>query len=74
MPGMVRISFGYENNQADVDRVVTMLHRIVRGDYSGTYEVEAGSGDYSPVGYTEEWADYFSLRSSSTTTPQWHLI
>lgn len=61
MPGMVRLSFGYQNTRADVDQLVTMLHRIRRGEYSGTYDVERSSGAYTPCGYSENFRDFFSL-------------
>lgn len=61
MPGMVRLSFGCYNNTADVDRLVAMLERIVRGDYQGDYRLERSSGEYIPANYQEPLADYFLL-------------
>lgn len=64
MPGMVRASFGCYNNQSDVDRLVDMLRRIVRGDYQGDYRLNPATGEYAPVGFTEPLADYFLLGES----------
>jgi hypothetical protein len=61
MPGMVRISLSHSNSREDIDRLVAILKRIVQGDYQGHYQVEARSGNYVPMGYTDRFADYFSL-------------
>jgi cysteine desulfurase/selenocysteine lyase len=61
MPGMVRISLGHTNRPEDIDHLVTMLRRIGQGDYQGEYQVDAKTGDYTPVGYLDPFADYFSL-------------
>jgi len=47
-PGMVRISFGFYNDTADVDRFLDALHRIVDGDTSGSYECDS-HGEYRPT-------------------------
>ncbi len=60
MPGMVRVSFGLHNTHDDVDWLVEMLHRIVRGDYAGNYQVDR-AGDYTPTGYVARWEDYFAF-------------
>jgi cysteine desulfurase / selenocysteine lyase len=61
MPGMVRVSFGCYNNQEDVDRLLRMLHGIVRGEYQGEYRVDPASGEYLPQGYSDRLEDYFLL-------------
>lgn len=58
MPGMVRMSFGCYSNAADVDRLVDMLHRIVRRDYLGDYRLDPHSGEYTPANCQEPAADY----------------
>lgn len=63
MPGMVRISFGRTNSRSDVDRLVAMLRRIVAGEYEGRYRVGPETGDYTPEGYTDRFAGYFSLEN-----------
>jgi selenocysteine lyase/cysteine desulfurase len=65
LPGMVRASFGCYNTTDDVDRMVEMLHRIRRGDYSGQYEVDAASGEYVPIGHTDQLEEYFLLDPKS---------
>jgi selenocysteine lyase/cysteine desulfurase len=65
MPGMVRISFAHTNSQSDVDRLVVMLKRIVHGEYEGLYRVDPRTGDYAPEGYTDRFADYFSLEKEN---------
>jgi cysteine desulfurase / selenocysteine lyase len=51
LPGLIRMSFGCYNNTADVDRLVEMLDRVVRGDYQGNYIEEKRSGSYYPSGF-----------------------
>ena len=63
MPGLVRASFGCYSNTEDVDRMVDMLGRVARREYSGTYEVHAPSGDYVPSGYREPMPDFFTLEA-----------
>jgi cysteine desulfurase / selenocysteine lyase len=61
MPGMVRMSFGCYNNEADVDRLVEMVARIADNDYQGSYELDRASGEYLPQGYEEPLAAHFQL-------------
>ena len=61
MPGMVRMSFGCYSNREDVDRLVAMLERVVRGDYAGDYRLDRQSGEYLPAGFEEPIAQYFAL-------------
>lgn len=63
MPGMVRASFGCYSNKADVDRLVTMVQRIADGDYAGKYEVDAATGEYTPIAHIDDFSDYFLLEN-----------
>jgi selenocysteine lyase/cysteine desulfurase len=60
MPGLVRASFGCYNDAADVDRLATMLERIARGDYRGTYR-QLPSGEFVPDGHEDDFTSYFAL-------------
>jgi len=51
MPGLIRMSFGCYSDRTDVDRLVEMLRRIIRGDYWGEYIEEQSSGSYYPRGF-----------------------
>jgi selenocysteine lyase/cysteine desulfurase len=62
MPGMLRISFGCYNTIDDIDRLVEMLQRIARDEYSGDYRVEKQSGVYLPVGFEEPLDEFFRIR------------
>jgi selenocysteine lyase/cysteine desulfurase len=70
MPGMVRASFGCYNDFGDVDRLVAMLHRIARGDYTGDYQLNRGTGEYLPADYVEPLADYFLLADGGLLTDE----
>jgi selenocysteine lyase/cysteine desulfurase len=48
-PGMVRISLGFYNDRADVDRLLDALRQVATGDFAGTYRPDC-HGDYHPVG------------------------
>ena len=48
LPGVMRASFGCYNTEADLDWLVEMLERIIRGQYTGHYEVEGCTGSYYP--------------------------
>jgi cysteine desulfurase / selenocysteine lyase len=61
MPGMVRASFGCYNNSEDVDKLIEMLQRIARGDYSGEYVLDRASGEYYPTNYREQLEQFFLL-------------
>jgi len=65
MPGMVRMSFGCYSNEEDVDRLIDMLHRVVRGEYEGEYRVHKPTGEFFPIGYEEPFARYFSLENDN---------
>jgi len=63
MPGMVRASFGCYSNKADIDRLVTMVQRVADGDYAGEYEVDTPTGEYTPIGHTDNFDGYFLLEN-----------
>ena len=65
MPGMVRASFGCYNTSEDVDRLVSMLERISRGEYQGDYELIPSTGEHIPRGFKEPLADYFLLERNA---------
>lgn len=54
LPGLVRMSFGCYNTFGDIDRLIFMLEKIARGDYRGSYAVDARSGNYYPKGFQPE--------------------
>ncbi len=61
LPGMVRMSFGMYSDTGDVDRMVEMLKRIARGEYSGEYRKTPGLCMYVPEGYQDDMGEYFTL-------------
>lgn len=48
-PGMVRASFGFYNDMADVNRLLVAVWRIVEGDVAATYQCDS-HGEYRPIG------------------------
>jgi cysteine desulfurase/selenocysteine lyase len=61
MPGLIRASFGCYNTTDDIDALVDMLERIVKGDYKGDYELNQKSGEFTPKGWVDPLDDYFRL-------------
>ncbi|MCU7493979.1 MAG: aminotransferase class V-fold PLP-dependent enzyme [Ignavibacteria bacterium] len=61
MPGMVRISFGCYNTMEDIDKLLEMVEKVSRGEYSGKYQVIKKSGEYMPENYCDVFDSYFSL-------------
>lgn len=53
LPGLLRMSFGCYSNEEDVDRLVAMLKKIVRGDVLGEYAVDHRTGNYYPAGFDQ---------------------
>lgn len=52
LPGMVRLSFGLYNSFDEVDLLVDALATIAASDYSGRYDQDPRSGEFTPRGDT----------------------
>ncbi|HEX2865770.1 MAG TPA: aminotransferase class V-fold PLP-dependent enzyme [Ignavibacteriales bacterium] len=63
MPGLVRISFGCYNTMEDIDKLIEMVEKVARGEYSGKYKLVKKSGEYVPENYEDIFNSYFSLES-----------
>jgi cysteine desulfurase/selenocysteine lyase len=62
LPGLVRISLGCYNTREEIDALVAMLERILRGDYQGNYALHKATGDYLPRGFDSATMEgYFKL-------------
>jgi selenocysteine lyase/cysteine desulfurase len=61
LPGLLRVSFGCYNNEAEVDWFAEVLERIARGEYQGHYVQDPASGEFWPEGYAPKLAPYFAL-------------
>ncbi len=59
-PGMVRISFGLYNTQAEIDSLVEALTAISH-DQHGAYQLNAATGQYTPVNYAKDFSPYFAI-------------
>jgi len=51
LPGLVRASFGCYNTVEEVDTLIEMLKRILRGDYHDDYVIDKATGQYAPSGF-----------------------
>ncbi len=61
MPGMVRISFGLYNTLQEVDVLVDALQHISRSEYNGKYQQDIATGEYAPLGWHPDFAEYFKI-------------
>jgi cysteine desulfurase/selenocysteine lyase len=61
MPGLIRASFGLYNTLEDVDTLLDALMHISKGDYQGNYIQDRATGEYSPVGYQPDFAEFFKI-------------
>ncbi len=61
MPGLIRISFGLYNTPEDVDYLLEALQHISHGDYHGRYVQDKASGEYAPLNWQPDFADYFKI-------------
>jgi hypothetical protein len=59
MPGMVRASLGCYSNESDIDALVEMLDRILRGDIRGTYRQIKVSGAFVAEGFHPDFSRAF---------------
>lgn len=61
VPGLVRVSFGVYNTTVDVDHLVALLKRIVRGQYDTGYHIDTATGEYVNDGFQPDFGQYFRL-------------
>ncbi len=61
IPGMVRASLGFYNEENEIDRFISAVEKISREDFSRNYEVNRKTGEYFPRGYRDRFTDHFIL-------------
>ncbi len=61
MPGLIRASFGLYNTRSEIDQFIDALQHIMDGNYQGKYIQDRASGEYTPVDWQVDFAQYFSL-------------
>jgi len=63
IPGAVRISFGFYNEDWEVDRLLAALREIRArpGDLGADYAVKKSTGEYIPHAHRDAFSDYFNL-------------
>ncbi len=61
IPGAVRASFGLYNTTAEIDELVTMVKKIVAGDYSDQYVMDKEKGEFRPKNYHVDFEKYFKF-------------
>ncbi len=71
-PGLVRVSFGFYNDDDDVDRLLDALRQIVRGETAGSYRSD-DHGEYHPIGRPAHDAKLWSVlhRIGSAHSSPW---
>lgn len=63
MPGLIRVSFGLFNTVEDIDQLAEALERVVHGRYTGKYNQDIATGEYTPEGWHPVFNDYFTFQS-----------
>ena len=63
IPGAVRISFGFYNEEEELDRLISALHSIVKNKerIGQGYSLNIRTGEYYPEGYSDRFEKYFTL-------------
>ena len=61
LPGLIRVSFGLYNTEAEVDWFIYNLERVIRGDYHGEYVLDPHSGDYCVQNWPLDFSRAFTL-------------
>jgi cysteine desulfurase / selenocysteine lyase len=72
MPGMVRASLGCYSNESDIDALVEMLERILRGGIRGTYRQEKASGAFTADGFAPDFSSFFPYAVARPTGTRRH--
>ena len=63
-PGMVRISFGCYNDEADVDRAAIALEHLAAGEVAGSYRCD-DDGEHHPIAYREPMPVLFTMKGGA---------
>jgi selenocysteine lyase/cysteine desulfurase len=61
MPGLIRVSFGLYNSHNDVDYLLDALRYISSGKYTGKYQQDVSTGEYTPIGWQPDFDNFFSV-------------
>jgi selenocysteine lyase/cysteine desulfurase len=72
MPGMVRASLGCYSTESDIDALVEMLGRILRGECTGVYRQDRASGAYFADGFHPDFRRYFPYSVARTPGRRQH--
>jgi len=59
--GAIRISFGFYNDDNEVERLLDALKRIIAGERKAEYAVDVRSGEYRPVNYEDRFSKALEL-------------
>lgn len=72
MPGMIRASLGCYSTPQDIDALVEMLERILRGEIKGRYTQDRTTGAFIAEGYHPDFSRYFHYRIPGITGERKH--
>lgn len=61
LPGTVRVSFGFYNNQDEIDQLIEALQRISKKGYKGKYKLVPRLGEYLPENFCFNYQNYFDF-------------
>ncbi|MCX7799481.1 MAG: aminotransferase class V-fold PLP-dependent enzyme [Fimbriimonadales bacterium] len=70
LPGAVRASFGFYNEDSEVDRLLEAVARLARGEIRGEYRLDRAAGEYVPARGEPDYSQSFALACS----PRWDRV
>lgn len=70
IPGAVRASLGFYNDEDEVERLLEAVARIARGEIRGEYRLDRAAGEWVPVGGEPDYAESFALACN----PSWERV
>ncbi len=61
VPGMIRASLGFYNEDREIKRLISAVEIIAAGGYSGKYEIDKKTGEYKPQKHKDNFGKYFTV-------------
>lgn len=72
MPGLVRASLGCYSDESDIDALVAMLERILRGESKGVYRQIKSSGAFVAEGFHPDFSRFFPYAVAGLSNDRSH--
>ncbi len=70
LPGAVRASFGFYNEEEEVERLLEAVAKVAGGEIRGDYRLDTAAGEYIPTAGEPDYSRSFSLARQ----PRWDRV